>query len=165
MGAGCEAKPVAWRGACSGADAAPAAGEEGVAHADRQPSIAAPAPDGVIEKRIDAPLAALSLEQKVGQTIQGDIGSMTPDDVATYHLGSILNGGSSSPGGNEFDPASTRVAAAEAYYGASMRPNGNSPHIPLSRLPGAKLESVTAPFGSRRARRCASPCLRSPSPL
>jgi len=54
-----------------------------------------------------------------------------PDDVARYHLGSILNGGSSSPGGDEFGPASAWVAAADAYYDASMRPNGTLPRIPV----------------------------------
>lgn len=73
----------------------------------------------------------MSLEQKVGQIVQGDIGSTTPEDVANYHLGSVLNGGSSSPGGNEFGPASAWVAAADAYYAASMRPNGKLPRIPV----------------------------------
>ncbi|WP_380784876.1 glycoside hydrolase family 3 N-terminal domain-containing protein [Sphingomonas sp. R86521] len=73
----------------------------------------------------------MSAEQKVGQTIQGDIASATPEDVATYHLGSILNGGSSSPGGDEFGPASSWLAAADAYYDASMRPGGGLPRIPV----------------------------------
>lgn len=108
-----------------------AAAEEGTARPDRWPSIAAPAPDGGIEKRVDTLLAAMSLEQKVGQIIQGDIGSTTPEDVARYHLGSILNGGSSSPGGDEFGPPSAWVAAADAYYDASMRANGNLPRVPV----------------------------------
>lgn len=105
--------------------------DAGVAHPGGWPSITAPTSDPAIERRIDALLAAMSLEQKVGQIIQGDIGSTSPEDVATYHLGSILNGGSSSPGGDEFGPASAWVAAADAYYDASMRPNGNLPRIPV----------------------------------
>jgi beta-glucosidase len=105
--------------------------DAGVARPDRWPMIQAHAPDTAIEARIDALLAAMSLEQKVGQIIQGDIGSTTPEDVATYHLGSILNGGSSSPGGDEFGPASAWVTAADAYYDASMRPNGKLPRIPV----------------------------------
>jgi beta-glucosidase len=103
----------------------------GVADPARWPARAAAAPEAAIEALIDALLAAMSLEQKVGQVIQGDIGSTTPEDVATYHLGSILNGGSSSPGGDEFGPASNWVAAADAYYDASMRPNGALPRIPV----------------------------------
>lgn len=112
--------------------AAPAvAAEQGFAHPANWPAITAPNSDPAIEARIDALLAAMSIEQKVGQIIQGDIASTTPDDVAQYHLGSILNGGSSSPGGEEFGPPSTWVAAADAYYDASMRPNGNLPRIPV----------------------------------
>lgn len=108
-----------------------AAAADGVAHPGRWPAVTAPAPDAAIETRIDALLAAMSLEQKVGQIIQGDIGSTTPEDVRAYHLGSILNGGSSSPGGDEFGPPSAWVAAADAYYEASMRPNGTLPRIPV----------------------------------
>ena len=104
---------------------------EGVAHPDRWPSVRAHSPDTAIEARIDALLAAMSPEQKVGQIIQGDIGSTTPEDVATYHLGSVLNGGSSSPGGDEFGPASAWVVAADAYYEASMRPDATLPRIPV----------------------------------
>ena len=39
------------------------------------------APDAEIEGRIDALIAAMSVEQKVGQIIQADIASVTPDDV------------------------------------------------------------------------------------
>lgn len=108
-----------------------ATAQEGIAHPDRWPAITAKAPDALIEAHVDALLAAMSIEQKVGQIIQGDIGSTTPEDVATYHLGSVLNGGSSSPGGDEFGPASAWVAAADAYYDASMRPNGALPRIPV----------------------------------
>lgn len=97
----------------------------------RWPAVTAAPTDRVVEARIDTILAAMSLEQKVGQIIQGDIASVTPEDVARYHLGSVLNGGSSSPGGDEFGPASAWVAAADAYYDASMRPNGNLPRIPV----------------------------------
>ena len=35
------------------------------------------------------------LEEKVGQIIQADIASITPEDLRTYPLGSILAGGNS----------------------------------------------------------------------
>ena len=88
------------------------------------PTVAPPHADAALERRVEALLAAMSIEQKVGQTIQGDIASTTPQDVAIYHLGSVLNGGSSSPGGDEYAPASAWLAAADAYYDASMRPQG-----------------------------------------
>ncbi|MEG3181370.1 glycoside hydrolase family 3 protein [Sphingomonas sp. LT1P40] len=105
--------------------------DKGVANPANWPALTAPTPDAAIERRVDALIAAMSLEQKVGQVVQGDIASTTPEDVAKYHLGSVLNGGSSSPGGDEFGPASAWVAAADAYYEASMRPNGSLPRIPV----------------------------------
>jgi len=44
-------------------------------------------------------LARMTSAQKVGQLIQADIDSITPDDLAHYPLGSVLNGGNSSPHG------------------------------------------------------------------
>ncbi|WP_326525503.1 glycoside hydrolase family 3 protein [Sphingomonas sp.] len=108
-----------------------AAQNRGIAEPGRWPAIAASPRDVAIEHRIDRLLAAMSVEQKVGQIVQGDIASTTPEDVARYHLGSVLNGGSSSPGGDEFGPASAWVAAADAYYDASMRPSGRLPRIPV----------------------------------
>jgi beta-glucosidase len=100
-------------------------------HAELWPKTAVSKPDAAIERRVEAMLERMSLEQKVGQTIQGDIASTTPEDVTAYHLGSILNGGSSSPGGDEFGPASGWLDAADAYYAASMQPAGDLPRIPV----------------------------------
>jgi beta-glucosidase len=78
--------------------------------------------DAVLETRISALLAEMTLEQKVGQLIQADIGSITPNDLRHYPLGSILNGGSSSPGNNEFAPPSEWLTLADRFYEASMDP-------------------------------------------
>ena len=37
--------------------------------------------------------AQMTMEQKVGQMIQGEIRDVTPEDVRVYGLGSVLNGG------------------------------------------------------------------------
>lgn len=87
--------------------------------------------DPAVERRIDELLAAMSIEQKVGQIIQADISSVTPDDVYRYHLGSVLNGGNSDPGGRYNAPAKDWLAAADAFYAASMKPNGKLPRIPV----------------------------------
>ena len=42
--------------------------------------------DPNIEDQIDEILPKLTLEQKVGQVIQGDTGSLTPEDVKKYRL-------------------------------------------------------------------------------
>ena len=34
----------------------------------------------------------MTMEQKVGQMIQGEIRDVTPEDVRVYGLGSVLNG-------------------------------------------------------------------------
>ena len=46
---------------------------------------------------LGALLARMRGAQKVGQLIQADIDSITPDDLAHDPLGSVLNGGNSSP--------------------------------------------------------------------
>ncbi len=95
------------------------------------PAAVSPVPrDPAVEARIDGLLAAMTVEQKVGQIIQGDLGSITPEDVYKYHLGSVFNGGNSSPGNDEFAPASAWLKAADAFYDASMRANGNLIRIP-----------------------------------
>ena len=53
------------------------------------------------EAQIAGILARMTLEQKIGQMIQGDISAITPADLARYPLGSILAGGNSGPYGDE----------------------------------------------------------------
>src|SRR5207248_4103335 len=54
--------------------------------------------------------------QKVGQLIQADIDSITPDDLAHYPLGSVLNGGNSSPHGDKLAPPGEWLALADRFY-------------------------------------------------
>ncbi len=46
-------------------------------------------------------------------------------------LGPVLNGGNSDPGGRYNAPAKDWLAAADAFYAASMKPNGKLPRIPV----------------------------------
>jgi beta-glucosidase len=85
-----------------------------------------------IEARIKDLLSRMSVEQKVGQVIQADLGSVTPDDVYKYHLGSVLNGGNSAPGGKQWAPPAEWLADADRFYDASVRPHGNLPIIPIT---------------------------------
>src|SRR5262249_52789976 len=52
-------------------------------------------PDRVTEGAIRHVMAGLTVEEKVAQTIQADIGAFLPDDFAHYPLGGILAGGTS----------------------------------------------------------------------
>ena len=54
-----------------------------------------------IDRRVEALLSTLTLEQKVAQMIQGEIKHVTPEDVRMYGLGSVLNGGGSFPAQNK----------------------------------------------------------------
>ena len=85
------------------------------AHPDRWPALRSPVrPDPTMERKIDQLIARMSVEQKVGQVVQGDIASITPDDVRRYHLGSVFNGGNSDPGGRYNAPAKDWLALADA---------------------------------------------------
>lgn len=106
--------------------------QSSTAHPANWPALKSPIPiDRRIEARIDTLLRAMSLEQKVGQIVQADIASVTPNEVHRYHLGSVLNGGNSDPGGRYNAPARDWLKAADAFYDASMRPSGKLPRIPV----------------------------------
>lgn len=84
----------------------------------------APADPAAVEQL----LSRLSLEQKIGQMIQAERMAITPDEVAEYHIGSILSGGGSAPGANQ--PADW-IAMNDAYWAASMRDGPGRVPIPL----------------------------------
>lgn len=84
------------------------------------PALAAPALDRAIERRIDAIVAGMTIEQKIGQMTQPDIRYVTPDEVRRYYIGSILNGGGAWPGMRKDATLSDWVALSDAYYRASM---------------------------------------------
>lgn len=76
-------------------------------------------------------LAAMSLERKVAQIIQPDIGSITPEDMREYRFGTILNGGNSGPYGNDKAPAADWLKLADEYWEASTAPLPNGePAVP-----------------------------------
>lgn len=87
--------------------------------------------DSALEARISALLARMTLEQKVGQMVQAEIQHVTPAEVREYHLGSVLNGGGSFPGGAKHATVADWVALADAYYDASMDTTGGRLAIPI----------------------------------
>lgn len=113
----------------------------GCSQASLQSASSAPAPAPVAveaepalegEAQIADLLSRMSLERKVAQLIMPDIGSITPEDVAEYRFGTVLNGGNSGPNGDDFAPAPEWLALADAYWDASVQPlPGDEPAIPV----------------------------------
>lgn len=89
------------------------------------------ADDPAIATRAADILSKMTVEEKVGQIIQADIGSVTPAEVRAYHLGSILDGGSSGPYGNDRAPATDWLKAADEFYRAAMDVPPGHVAIPL----------------------------------
>ncbi len=87
--------------------------------------------DPRLEARITELLRKMTLEQKVGQMLQADIRSVTPEDVRTYRLGSILNGGGAFPANEKNSKVADWVALADRFYDASMDTAGGAPAIPI----------------------------------
>jgi len=87
--------------------------------------------DRQIEAKVSALLARMTLEQKVGQMVQADIRSVTPDDVRKYRLGSVLNGGGAFPGENKHASVADWVALADRFYDASMDTANGQLAIPI----------------------------------
>ena len=65
-------------------------------------------------------LAQLSLEDKVAQMIQADIASISPAELRTYKLGSILAGGGSAPGDNIRTTPQAWLDLADDFFRASL---------------------------------------------
>ncbi len=114
---------------CRGQDRAAAAA---ATDKDPWPEVIWPlAADPALEKRITDLMAGMTVEEKVGQLVQGDIASVTPDDVRRYRLGSILAGGNSDPGGRYDASPAEWLALADAFYDASMDTSKGGKPIPL----------------------------------
>ncbi|MGH8089215.1 MAG: glycoside hydrolase family 3 protein, partial [Stenotrophomonas sp.] len=77
------------------------------------------ASDPAIESRVRSILAQMTLAQKVGQMTQPEIKQITPEQVRTYYIGSVLNGGGSWPGMDKHASVADWVKLADAYHAAS----------------------------------------------
>jgi beta-glucosidase len=84
-----------------------------------------------IERRIDLLLNRMTVEEKIGQVIQPEWKSISPAEVAQFHIGSIEAGGGSAPGGNKHASVHDWVSSIEPYYDASVDPVRNRVIIPL----------------------------------
>ncbi len=87
--------------------------------------------DPAVESQIQDLLAKMSVEEKVGQIIQADINSVTPEEAKKYHLGSILNGGNSAPGADDYAPAPKWLELADEYWVASTDTSDGRTAVPI----------------------------------
>jgi len=95
------------------------------------PIAADPAIAGFVEQL----LGQMSLEEKVGQMIQADIASISPAELRTYRLGSILAGGNAAPGDNVRTTPQAWLDLTDEYYRASSAA-GSAAHQPIPILFG-----------------------------
>lgn len=84
-----------------------------------------------VEERAQQILEKMTLEEKIGQVIQADIASVTPDEVRDYNLGSVLNGGNSAPGGGKTADPAAWIALADEFWDASTDTSDGGVGIPL----------------------------------
>jgi beta-glucosidase len=97
-----------------------AAAAEPLVHPQSWPApAAARVADAPLEVRIDALLARLTPAQKIGQLIQGDIDSLTPEDLRHTPLGSVLNGANSAPRHDGLASPREWLELATRFYEAS----------------------------------------------
>ncbi|MGB1402882.1 MAG: glycoside hydrolase family 3 protein [Porticoccaceae bacterium] len=82
-----------------------------------------------VESRVKTILSGLSLEEKVGQMVQGEIKWVSPSDVTKYHLGSVLNGGGSFPNQRKNSSIDDWLKLADSYYKASVKTKSGIPLI------------------------------------
>jgi len=102
-------------------------------HPQTWPAARSPAlVDAKTEAFVSDLMGRMSLEEKVGQLIQADIGSIRPSDLKDYPLGSILAGGDSPPlGAPDRSPAPVWLATARAFHDAARDARPGRPSIPL----------------------------------
>jgi beta-glucosidase len=119
----------------SSAMAAPAYAQTaaGVAHPELWPAAHS---RGLVDPKTEAfvtrLMAGMSLEEKVGQMIQADIGAITPEDLRKYPLGSILAGGSSPPlGAPDRSGPQPWIASARAFRSVSLEKRPGHTPIPV----------------------------------
>lgn len=77
-----------------------------------------------IEAEIADRLGTMTAEQKIAQMIQAEISSITPDDLADFPVGAILNGGGCAPNNNKRAAPGEWLALADAYFQASTDAGG-----------------------------------------
>jgi beta-glucosidase len=76
--------------------------------------------DPAVEAQIEQLLAKMTIEQKVAQMIQPEIGYLSVEQMRKYGFGSYLNGGNTAPYGDKRADQATWLKYADEMYLASM---------------------------------------------
>jgi beta-glucosidase len=87
--------------------------------------------DPAMEARIAELLSRMTIEEKVGQIIQADINTVTPEQVRKYNLGSVLNGGGSAPDANLRNSPQSWLDLADEFWEASTDKSDGGVGIPV----------------------------------
>ena len=82
----------------------------------------------LVKKQVNALMSQMTLAQKIGQMIQAERLSCSPDDVKNYHLGSVMSGAGSLPENNDLE---NWLKTTDSYWQASMLKDDNHLAIPL----------------------------------
>lgn len=86
--------------------------------------------DPTIEQQIDKLLDSMSIEQKVAQIVQPEIGYLSVAQMRKYGFGSYLNGGNTAPYGQKQADAKTWLKFADEMYEASIDDSEDGSSIP-----------------------------------
>jgi beta-glucosidase len=117
---------------CAGIGPATADGVRGEAHAALWPRAHSRGlVDPVTEDFVSALMSRMSLEEKVGQVIQADIRSVTPEDLRRYPLGAVLAGGDSHPLDSTDRAAAAWLATTRAMRAVSIEARAGHTPIPI----------------------------------
>jgi beta-glucosidase len=68
---------------------------------------------------IEQLIVGMTVEEKVGQVIQGDLDFISPEDVKKFKIGSVLNGGNTSPNGDKYSSVNDWKKLSKEFYDAS----------------------------------------------
>jgi beta-glucosidase len=104
-------------------------------HPELWPALAPIAADPGVTAFVEQLLGQMSVEEKVGQMIQADIASISPAELRTYRLGSILAGGNAAPGNNVKTTPQAWLDLTDDFYRASLSA-GSAAHQPIPILFG-----------------------------
>jgi beta-glucosidase len=87
--------------------------------------------DAAGEQFIGDLMSRMSLEEKVGQTIQADIGNITPQELREYPLGAVLAGGAVPPLTGEDRSPAAWLDTTRAFHEVALEARAGHTPIPI----------------------------------